>query len=263
MNITLFSQYPHFTQHQIPKFIEWTKGDTPIHAYVNEYCWNVKQYDARNIAIMIEPRSIIPGMYDYMRNNHDKFRYIFTHDSEMLQYPNARVLYFGGVWEADPDRKKTKDISMISSNKTMCPLHNARIQLARELENKIDTFGTYKGSDNWVSTADTHAPYRFAVVVENYIDDYYFTEKICNCFANKTIPIYYGARKISEIFNTDGIIEVPTLDSVPALIDAMDWKAAYEIRLDAVEDNYKRVQDFYCFEDHFFKQYRDLLEGMQ
>lgn len=264
MRITLHADYPQLTHNQTPKYIEWTQDATPIHAYVNDKIFMVQKPSDKAIALLIEPRSIMPDLYPWIKQYYSNFRYVFTHDSELLEtLPNAKLLLFGGVWGADPDRPKTKDISMISSNKRMCQLHIDRMNLARQLEGKIDTFGTYKGE--WISTEDAHAPYRFAVVIENYIDDYWFTEKICNCFANKTVPIYYGARKIDDFFNQNGIIHVNKLNMIPIVIDNLlssGPEKVYDYNRSEIEDNYNRVQKYRCFEDWFYRTYKDLLEVM-
>lgn len=257
MKITLHSEYDHFTISQKPKFIEWTTEPTGIDCYVNEWVKDVSTPPEQSIALLIEPRSLYGEVYDWMMHNYFRFKYIFTHDSELLKLPNSKLILFGGVWASDP-QEKTKNISMISSTKELCPLHTVRLNLCRRLDSKIDCYG-YNG--HRIDTISAHAPYRFAVVIENYIDDYWFTEKICNCFANKTIPIYYGARKITEFFNPNGIIQaVP--EEIPTLIDVMDCEKTYNEHIEAVEDNFNRVKDYYCFEDWFYKKYKDLLEGI-
>lgn len=258
MKITLKSQYDHFTTNRKPKYIEWTNEPAEITCYANEFVKTINTPPEKSIALLLEPRCLYGDIYEWIQENADKFKYIFTHDRQLLKLQNARRILFGGVWEAAV-MEKTKNVSMIASNKRLCPLHIARSNLARQLENKIDTYGSYCGRG--VTTIDAHAPYRFAVVVENYIDDWYFTEKICNCFASKCIPVYYGAKKITSLFNADGIIQVPDLEEIPLLIDALD-EAEYNKRLEAVEDNYNRVKDYYCFEDWFYRTYKDLLEDI-
>lgn len=257
MKITLHSEYDHFTISKQPKYIEWTNKPTGLDCYVNEYVKTVSTPPEQSIALLIEPRSLYGEVYDWMNENANKFKYVFTHDNELLKLPNAKKILFGGVWASDP-KEKTKNISMISSNKHLCPLHDVRYNLCRQLENKIDCYGW---NGHRIDTISAHAPYRFAVVIENYIDDYWFTEKICNCFANKTIPIYYGARKIGKYFNLDGIIQaVP--EEIPALIEILNCEKTYKEHLWAVEDNYKRVKDYYCFEDWFYNEYKGVLDGI-
>lgn len=259
MKINLRSQYDQFTAGRKPQYFEWSREPQRITCYINEYARTVDTPAETSIAIIIEPRSILPEIYPWIENNAHRFKYIFTHDDTLLKaLPNTKVLLFGGVWDSAPE-EKTKNVSMISSNKRMCPLHIDRTNLAIQLEGKIDTYGTYKG--NFVSTRDAHGPYRFAVVVENYRNDFWFTEKICNCFACKTIPVYYGAKKISDYFNPAGIIEVDHLEDIPLIVDILN-EAEYNKRLAAVEDNYERVKKYYCFEDWFYMTYKDLLEAI-
>jgi predicted nucleic acid-binding Zn ribbon protein len=44
--------------------------------------------------------------------------------------------------------------------------------------------------------------YMFSIVVENSIYPKYYTEKITDCFATGTVPIYYGDKSIGEDFNS-------------------------------------------------------------
>ena len=264
MKITLKSQYDHFTTNQKPKYIEWTNEPAEITCYANEFVKTINTPTEKSIALLIEPRSLYPDIYEWMEENNSRFKYVFTHDSRLLQKDNAKLILFGGVWESRP-AEKTKNISMISSQKTLCPLHRTRLRLAYELATRIDCYG-YNG--HRIDTISAHAPYRYAVVIENYIDNDWFTEKICNCFANKTIPIYVGARNIGKYFNADGIIQIVPEDltsiivSVQDVVKSLKPEEEYNKHLEAIEDNYRRVQDYYCFEDWFYKKYKDLLEGV-
>ena len=191
-----------------------------------------------------------------------KFNYVFTHDEKLLAtLPNAKYVVFGGIWDSS-DIKKTKLVQMISSNKTMCDLHIKRMELAKKLESKIDCFGTYKG--DFKSTYETHAEYKYAVVIENDINDYWFTEKICNCFANKVIPIYYGARKISEFFNDSGIIECTSFSELETWVDwvLLNGDSFYEMAKESIEYNYNEVKKYAIFEDWFYTQYKEILESL-
>lgn len=260
MRIKLYSWYDHFTLTQTPKNIEWTKAYAPITFYSDTYVQDeVSEKNA--CALLIEPRSIQPRIYEYMEQNFKKFKYVFTHDSILLnKIPNGKQIYWGGVYEYN-DVQKTKGISMVSSDKRMCDLHIKRLELAKKLEPYIDCMGNYNGG-NKVDTKTIYAPYRFSVAVENYIDDYWFSEKLCNCFANKCVPIYYGARKIDDIFDTRGMIIVDDLEQVQTIVQGLNPEFAYNIRKPFIEENYKRVKKFTCFEDTFYEMHKDLLEEL-
>ena len=102
--------------------------------------------------------------------------------------------------------------------------------------------------------------YRYNIAVENDITDYYFTEKILNCFASMTIPIYIGARKIGDFFNMNGIIQVEKLDfeHIDNIVKTCCEEDYYE-RLDAVIDNFQRVQKFLTVEDWIFNNYSNII----
>lgn len=263
IRIKLYSWYDHFTLTQRPKYIEWTKADAPIVFYSDSYVIEARYSREKNAcALLIEPRSIQPQVYGFIEHNYNMFKYVFTHDSILLnKIPNAKLIYWGGVYEFN-DIPKTKDISFVSSDKRMCYLHTARLELAKQLENKIDCMGTYNGG-NKVDTKTIYAPYKFSVVVENYIDDWWFSEKICNCFANKTVPIYLGAKNIGKLFDERGIITVNDIRNFEEVIDGLDIDYAYDVRKKYIEANYNRVKDYVCFEDTFYNTHKELLEELE
>ena len=46
----------------------------------------------------------------------------------------------------------------------------------------------------------------FSFAVENANYPTYFTEKLTDCFACGTIPVYYGTAGVAQYFNPEGII---------------------------------------------------------
>lgn len=258
MNIKLYSHYDHFPNHKSVPY------DAHIEMYNDEF---VYQAPVGSCALLIEPRSIQPKTYEWMEQNWKRFKYVFTHDSRLLQIcDNAKLIIWGfgnGNYMCNSNVIKTKNVSMVCSDKTMCQEHKDRIELARALKDcpYVDVMGTVDGGP-WVETEQIYPKYKFSIAFENYIDDYWFTEKILNCFANKTVPIYYGARKIDEFFNANGILRTCSWRGI------IDWLSVqtqeslnqkYQKRLNAIEDNYNRVQKYGRFEEWFYKEYGDLL----
>ena len=220
----------------------------------------------RNIAMLIEPRSLIGNAYDYVAAHPDYFKAIFTHDDRLLNLTNAHLFLWCDVW-CESDSEKTKGISLVSSWKNWCPLHNARLELYQQfLDNpKVDCFyGDWNNSDiPSIKPEDYLEHYKFSIVIENDIDDFWYTEKILNCFATKTVPIYVGAGQIKELFNPEGIIQVKNYIAIPKLIEDLNLEKTYNIRLDAIEDNFKRVEPYKTpWKERFFRDYGDLLEEM-
>lgn len=264
MKIRLHSAYDNFTYGQEPSLIEWTKEDCGIDFYADDSIYR-SEIRPNSCALLIEPRAIQPKTYAWIELNYDKFKYVFTHDDELLaKVPNALPIVFGGVY-ARTELEKTKNISMISSNKHMCEMHDIRHKLISELyeTGKVDCYGTWNGRGQYVDTVTAHGPYRFAIVMENAISDHWFTEKICNCFANMCVPIYWGARKISEFFNADGIIECHSVEDIWNVIQTLDCEKEYERRLPAIKENFEISKQFRCFEDYFFDMHYDELTKLR
>lgn len=264
MKIKLHSIYdnPSFTGDKIPTYIEWSKTEGDLDCFVDSCI--LSEYDDitdKSIAMLIEPRSIQPDVYSFVKKHWKKFKYIFTHDSILLSsLPNAKVLLFGGVYGIYI-KPKTKGISIVSSNKDMCELHEIRADLCRRFEGdpKVDCYGTYDGG-TFATTEQIYADYKYSIVIENYRDDYWFTEKICNAFANRCIPIYYGARKISEFFNPSGIIQLDDPYDVFNVVENLDVNKDYLYRLPGMIANYELVKRFSVFEDWFHSEYMELLQ---
>lgn len=258
MKIKLHSQYHHF-----PNF-ETDQDDFDIELWNDGKIWEyIQNYPNVNhgSALLIEPRSLQAATYSLIESNYEKFENVFTHDSQLLSLlPNAQlILYWNEYLLVDKSNKinKFKDISFICGKKKMCPLHIERMKLAQRLKYDIDVLGDWNGGSQ-VSIYDAYAPYKFAVVIENYMDDDWFTEKVLNAFASKTIPIYFGARNISEYFNPFGIIQVNNIWDIPETIERLKnigIDFSYKVRKAAIEDNYERVQQYQNFEDWFIQHY--------
>jgi hypothetical protein len=53
---------------------------------------------------------------------------------------------------------------------------------------------------------------------------------------SRTVPIYWGAPNVSEIFNADGIIQFETKEDLIAILGNIS-PSFYESKLKAVDDN--------------------------
>lgn len=220
----------------------------------------------KTIAMLFEPRSMLGEAYDFVEAHSDYFRLIFTHDSKLLKLPQSRFLNWAYVWHTS-DSEKTKSISLITSPKDWCPLHKARLELARYFEPTpfVDVFrgGWNEGEKNY-SPQEYLEHYTHSIVIENDIDEFWYTEKILNCFSNKVVPIYVGATRIGEIFNADGIIQVDDWRDIPKIVEDLDTVEDYVGRLEAINDNFERVKPYTVgWQERFFKDYGDILEALQ
>lgn len=265
------------TKGRIPKNIYWDRWNPNLenHFYTDDLVFNHKWRPNRKYGLMMEPETLQPRKYRTLIQRPElcsEFEYIFTSNNNLLmRLPNAKPLINGGVYigtafgggsiDEDQFEKKSKNISIVSSEKRLCELHRIRYDIAKNYEHRkeIDCFGTFNGGKH-VKIADSLVDYRYSIVIENDIQDYWITEKICNCFATMTIPIYLGSPKIGDFFNLDGILilekkDVNDLDSIIKECCEED----YRNRLTAVIDNFNRVKRFLCMEDWLENEYRDIL----
>lgn len=223
---------------------------------------------------LTEARSIVPKDYEIFKKHpglQREFKKILTFDDEILQsvensvfFPACAHVWYRNrpeseslVWDKESYLTKTKNVSIISSDKCFCELHLLRKTVAEYCKQNglADTYGTFDGGT--LALVDkTLSDYRYSFAIENDITEYFFTEKITNCFAAQVIPIYLGARKISDFFNPDGIIFVTADDLKPGNIEKILAQCTienYEARKDAILDNFERVKKYRNMNDYLYE----------
>ena len=217
----------------------------------------------KKVAWILEPRAIHPHVYDWISQNNRLFDYVLTFDKELLDRGENFLFYpHGRCWiknlTFDPENK-TKDISLIASTKAHTEGHRLRHEVAKRFGDKIDLFGSaYKFVEN---KEEALQQYRFSIIIENSIADYYWTEKIVDSFATLTIPVFWGTKTIDRFFNKDGIIQFETLDELEEIIPTLT-KEKYDSMLEDAYDNYDYIQDYLIPEDWIYKNYPFLFKDM-
>jgi hypothetical protein len=119
----------------------------------------------------------------------------------------------------------------------------------------VDVFRQRIRSQELIPVTQTLQDYRYSICIENYVDERYFTEKILNCLASGTIPIYLGARKISHFFNPDGLITFSSYYDLVNRVLPTIGQHDYESRLEAVEGNFQKVLEYRSIEDYIYSHY--------
>ncbi len=253
----------HMPGHNFSKYFLFDRFDIglDVHFYSHNAMLEQMGNPEKRYGVLIETPAMVPQDYKIFKKHKtlaDDFDAIFTFDAEILEsVKNAKFVPFCadlGVFYpqgfADENRflRKTKNVSMISSHKRACAMHNLRYDLAWACKrlNEVDTFGTFDGGARVDSLADVYDAYRYSVIVENDIRPYQFSERIIAAFAAQTVPIYIGATKIDDFFNGKGIIKVSpeNAEAEIAKIATMCGESDYAERLDAVKDNFLRAKKY-------------------
>ncbi|WP_300697461.1 MULTISPECIES: glycosyltransferase family 10 domain-containing protein [Helicobacter] len=231
----------------------------PIHFYQDDCCFETIGNPMKRYAWLVEPPCINQKINTAFQTQalHKDFDLVLTHSDKLLDtLPNARLLPFWSIWYGNEVRNnqkdnprldknlylfKEKDISMVCSNKLLTPLHHIRHHFAkRALQGgKVDVFGEFNNKLIMFKSQSLEH-YRYQIVIENEISSFYFTEKVLDCFASMTIPIYLGATKIDKFFNTDGMIILKEDSDLDSILKTC-CKEDYENRLEAIKDNYHRL----------------------
>jgi hypothetical protein len=177
----------------------------------------------------------------------DTFDAIFTHNQELLAIdPKFKWCPAQGFWIKEPKiYEKSKMISMIASNKRMCEGHRLRLEWVERLDGQVDLYG--RGFNEILNKEEGLCDYMFSVAIENGQYKTYFTEKILDCFATGTIPVYLGAPDIGKVFNSDGII---------TLTDEFDIsEELYYSKMDAIKENLEIAKQMEVLEDFIYLTY--------
>ena len=276
----------HVPNSKFSRYIIWDRYNYGLktHFYTHDEMFRTVGNPERKFGMLIESRGIKPQSYENVLKNkgyiEKNFDAVFTYDAEILAtLKNAKFatvsadIWYGRNLEGimidgqdagfsndgeakesfviyeDNYKRKTKNISMICSNKEMVEGHLRRKKLAFKVKNEglADTFGKFDGGP-YVPMELPFEEYRFSIAVENDIRPFYFTEKLLNCFVAQTIPIYLGATEIGKFFNPEGIIQLK-LEDLEHIEDilAKCTPEEYERRLPAVIDNFNRVKYYMDF----------------
>lgn len=232
------------------KNIEWvTDGSAEVSIHVDDGLF-VAPTTPKRFGWILESQAIIPQVYANAPKVLDNFECIFTHSKELLDLDSRfKLAPVGTHWIKEPSIfEKSKAVSMIASNKIMCLGHAVRHEWIKKFHDKVDFFG--RGFKEIPTKEEGLNDYRFSIAIENCSVPNYFTEKIGDCFATGTIPVYIGCSNIGQFFNTDGIIKLDHELELESLTEEL-----YMSKLDAVKDNFERIQKYEIPEDWIYETY--------
>lgn len=244
------------------KHIEWVRPEIPDQhtIYTDGF---IAEAPAGSTIWLLEPLPNQQAVYSLVNQHPDRFRAIWTHDAVMLDLPNAHLVPFGGCWIEPELRKvwgKSKDVSVIASHKQGLYGQRLRHEVIEECGAMVDARG---GPYSRLETkAPALIPYRFSVVAENCRRNYWFTEKLLDCFLTGTVPIYWGCPAIGDFFNLDGIIVGNGLVEIAEIVRTATPELHASMAA-AIEDNFQRAQAFVLAEDWIVENKPELLEPLK
>lgn len=210
------------------------------------------------ILYVTEPEPILSNLkVDF--NILKKFDKIYTHNSNILKnFKNSELVLFGSCWidftTYTPNKKNR--LSFVSSSKKFADGHLLRHNIydyfnSVESINGIEIY-QHKSPPYHNRRNDFFETFKFHVSVENCKESNYFSEKLIDCFATKTIPIYWGCPNIGDYFNNDGIFTFNSLDELKTILDMID-SSFYENNQHIIEENYEKSKKYWNFYERINK----------
>lgn len=247
---------------QKSELFEWDRDlNKPIESLVvtdNYLSHNFPKCDSL-YAWLLEPMCINPSSYEFIKNNNHNFNKIFTHEKTLLDLgENYELVPFGCCW-VDPGQqnvyKKTKNISVISSDKKQTDGHKLRHLVIDKHKDKMDVYGRgYSPIDRKITGLKD---YRFSIVIENCKKDYWFTEKLIDCFVTGTIPIYWGCPSIGDFFDINGIITFNNLDELGEILNQCN-ENFYQSKIESIKINFEKSKKYFLPDDCIYKSINNL-----
>lgn len=256
----MFAHAVYSTDYQDSKYIEWDR--TPInkndkYVFYTDYSLDqVRENGLIKFGWLLESPDITSRSYSWLSMNNNKFDFVLTHNKELLDRDeNFKFCPTGGCWIKPEDQRlydKTKLTSIIASAKRQTHGHMLRHQSIATFRNKLSVFGRgYNPIDYKLSALKDYA---FSLTIENTQKDYYFTEKLIDCFMTGTVPIYWGCPSIGNFFNTDGMIIFNRFQELNTILKELSMEK-YDKMKDAIQDNFERSKEYLIAEDFIYKNY--------
>ena len=211
-----------------------------------------------------EPPVVHSFVYEKLPEYIDSLDYLLTFSKELAEkYEKCIEFPWCYLRVAEKDwgiHKKTKTVSMIASNKKWAPGHILRHKIAENISKKynIDLWGG--GFKKFPSLGKNLAlnEYMYSIVIQNSQIDTFFTDLV-DPMITGTIPIFWGTKEVSKIFNPKGIIFFNTIEELENILENIGQED-YEERLEAVKENFEIAKKYWLVDDQLADKIKENLK---
>jgi glycosyl transferase family 10 (putative fucosyltransferase) len=196
--------------------------------------FSIKVHKDNVLHLCLEPANEVSKYRQYANKN---VKLIFN----QLDIKKNNVLSHGALpWHLDKDYdflnelksnslEKQNKITWITSNQRTSKGHVKRMDFLDSIKEMpfVDLYGRGINpiDDKW----EVLSKYKYAIAYENYQSDFYWTEKIADCFLSYTMPLYFGCNKIDNYFPKDSFIQIDPSDKhinlfLKEIVDSKKWE---------------------------------------
>lgn len=194
------------------------------------------------IHICLEPPNEVSKYRQYANKN---VKWIFN----QLETKNNNFLSHGALpWHIDKDfdflnalkvasLSKENNIVWITSNQRGSKGHKKRMTFLDHIKDipfvHLYGRGIKPVEDKW----DVLSKSKYAIAYENFQNDYYWTEKIVDCFLSYTMPLYFGCNKIDNFFPKNSFIQIDPNDKhIKLFLKEIATSNKWEESLEAISE---------------------------
>jgi hypothetical protein len=185
-------------------------------------------------------------VYSYYKENHPKIK------SLQPVLPWHLLKSYKELSSITKERlsEKKDEVAWITSSKSGFPGQTARMEFREYLQSqnfKFHLFG--RGFTPIHDKFDGLFPCKYALAIENYSTENYWTEKLADSLLSWCLPFYWGATNLEDYFSPDCFIRIDisrpaeALNIIRQAIENQEW----EKRLAAIEKARNQILNEYQF----------------
>lgn len=176
--------------------------------------------DRKTIYLQIEPKELVN--YDWVIKNYFKYDAIFCWEQDLLKLPNAILFPFGTCWiNVNKEYAKEFGVSHLCSSKNQLPGHQLRYQVFETMNHFQHKKINHMSPPRIESKEFLFDGFMYSVIVENIIKPNWFTEKLIDCLASNTIPIYYGCPNIKKYFDDSYFLKFTNITEFQSILNLL------------------------------------------
>ena len=257
-----FGGEPSSCHQGVNKYVKWNFGNKPVSdtCFITDMCLDDVHKASgvkRKVAWLLEPRAIHPHIYQWIEQNNKLYDFVLTFDEYFLS-KGQNYLYYphGRCWiNHYKETKKENKISTIASGKNTTEGHQLRHKIISKYRDDISVYG--HGYNPVEFKEESLLKYMYSITIENCRQPGYWTEKIVDCFASKSIPLFWGDDAVNDYFDKEGIIYFENEEELGNIIKDLkeNGKEIYNSKKEAIEYNFKKVEEYRIPEDWMYLNY--------
>ena len=180
------------------------------------------------------------GISRPLNNNHNISNYVLEDFNDKYPTKKFEVSFLCGAKRLVEGHKFRQEIYKIEDKITI-PKKWFYTLKDFDVEN-FNKGGIGRPDDIWVQKQICYQESMFHIGVENVKYNNWCTEKICDAFATKTVPIYWGCPNLAKFgYDENGIIRFNTKEELLDILNNLTPEKYYEM-LPSIEHNYTLVK---------------------